>query len=110
MKEMGYDLRRSEGLNFEKGWHIPLQSFVPKVKPTNYYDQTRRGLEYVIPSIQSDLGSEKSMSSHSSDSSDWESDVSMGVAFKELFANMSSISQVEPEEDIEPFDTDPWIQ
>jgi len=50
------------------------------------------------------------MSSHSSDSSDWESDVSMGVAFKELFANMSSISQVEPEEDIEPFDTDPWIQ
>jgi len=44
MKEMGYDLRRSEGLNFEKGRHIPSQPFMPKRKPTNYYDQTRRGL------------------------------------------------------------------
>jgi len=72
MKEMGYDLRRGEGLNFRKGQHIPLQPFIPKGKPANYYDQTRRGLGYVTPSVQSDLESKKSLPSHSSDSSDWE--------------------------------------
>jgi len=34
----------------------------------------------------------------------------VGVAFKKYFVNMTSTSQVEPEEDIEPFDTDPWAQ
>ena len=61
MKEMGYDLRHSEGLNFGKGWRIPLQPFVSKEKPANYYDQTRRGLGYVTPSVQSDLESKKSL-------------------------------------------------
>ena len=40
---------------------------------------------------------------------DWK-DVSVGIAFRKLFANMTSTSQVEREEDIEPFDTDPWAQ
>ena len=65
MKEMGYDLRRSEGLNFGKGQRIPLQPFVPKRKLVDYYDQTRKGLGYVTPSIQSDSESEKSLPSHS---------------------------------------------
>jgi len=110
MNKMGYDLRCDEGLNFRKGRHIPLQLFVPKGKPANCYDQTRRGLRYVTPSIQSDSESEKSPPSHSSDSSDWESDISVGVAFKKNFTNMASTNQVEREEDIEPFDTDPWAQ
>jgi len=58
----------------------------------------------------SDLESEKPLPSHFSSSSGWESDVSMGVAFKKLFINMISTSQVEPEEHIGPFDTDPWAQ
>jgi len=42
MKEMGYDLRRGEGLNFRKGRRIPLNLSYPK-KPANYYDHTRSG-------------------------------------------------------------------
>jgi len=38
MKEIGYDLRRGECVNFEKGRCIPLQPFVPKRKSANYYD------------------------------------------------------------------------
>ena len=110
MKEMGYNLRRGEGLNFRKGRWIPLQPFILKKKSVNYYDQTRRGLGYITPSVQSDSESEKSLPSHSLDSSNWESDVSVGVAFKKLFVNMASTNQVEPEEDIELFDTDPWAQ
>jgi len=106
MKEMGYDLRRGEGLNFRNGWRIPLQPFVPKVKPANFYNQTRRGLGYNISSIYSDSQSEKLLPSHSSDSSDWKSDVSVRVAFKKLFVNVTLISHVEPEENIEPFNTD----
>jgi len=34
----------------------------------------------------------------------------VGVTFKKLFVNITTTSQVEPEEDIEPFDTDPWAQ
>ena len=110
MKETGYDLCCGEGLNFENGRCIPLQSFVPKEKPANYYDQTHRGLGYTTPSIQFDLESEKPLPSHSLDSSDWESNVNVGDAFKKLVVNMRSTIQVESEVDIEPFDTDPWAQ
>jgi len=41
---------------------------------------------------------------------EWESDVSVGVTFKKLFINMTLTSQVELEEDIEPFNIDPWTQ
>jgi len=68
MKEMEYDFRHSEGLNFGKGRRIPLQPSVPKGKPANYYDQTRRGLGYTTPSIRSDSESKKSLPSHFSDS------------------------------------------
>jgi len=110
MKEMGYDLHRSEGLNFGKGRCIPLQPFVLKGKLANYYDQTRRGWGYITPFAQSDSEFEKPLLSHSSDSSGWESDVSVGVTFKKLFITIASTSQVKSEEDIEPFDTDPCTQ
>jgi len=83
MKEMG---RRGEGVNFGRGRRIPLQTFVLKGKPINYYNQTRRGLRYTTPSVQLDLEFEKPLPSHSSYSSGWESNVSMRVAFKKLFA------------------------
>ena len=69
-----------------------------------------QGLGYTTPSVQSDLKSKKPLLSHSSYSSGWESDVSMGVAFKKLFISMISTSKVEVEEDIGPFNTDPWAQ
>jgi len=93
MKEMAYDLRCGEGLNFEKGWHISLQPFVRKRKPANYYDQTRRELGYVTLSIQFESESEESLPSYSSDSSDWESYIRVGADFKNLFANITSISR-----------------
>ena len=93
MKRMGYDLSRGEGLNFEKGWCIPLQP-LPKGS-VNYYDQTHRGLKYTTPSVQSNSESGKPLPSHFLDSSDWESDISVEVVFKKLFANMTSTSQVE---------------
>jgi len=54
MKEIGYDLRRDEDLNFGKGRYIPLQPFIPNGNPANYYNQTRRGLGYITPSVRSD--------------------------------------------------------
>jgi len=67
-------------------------------------------LGYITPSTQSDPEFERPLLSHSSDSSEWKSDVSVRVAFKKLFINMASTSQVEQEEDIEPIDADPWAQ
>ena len=49
MKKMGYDLKHGAGLNFGKGRRGLMQNFVPKGKPANYYDSTRRGLGYVTP-------------------------------------------------------------
>ena len=54
--------------------------------------------------------SDESLSSQSSDSSSWDSHISVGVVFKKLFANMTSISQAEQAKDLEPFDADPWAQ
>ena len=39
-----------------------------------------------------------------------DSDCSVGVVFKKLFANMTSISHMEQDEDMEPFDANPWAQ
>ena len=112
MKRMGYDLSRGEGLNFEKGWCIPLQP-LPKGS-VNYYDQTHRGLGYVTPSITSyrEEESDCSAPSHSSDSSNWESNVSMGAIFKNLSINLTSIYQKEEYQgaEVKPFDSDPWTQ
>ena len=111
---MGYNLRQGDGLNFGKGRRIPLKPFVPKGKPPNYYDRTRRGLGYVTPLEQSE-SEDESISptrSQSSSSSGWESNVSVGLVFKNLSVNMTSASHIEEgeEDQLEPFDCDLWAQ
>jgi len=93
-----------------KGTTHPSTTFSIKRKAGQLLQSDSQGVRvyYSIRSIG--FGSEKPLPSHSLDSSSWESDVSVGVAFKKLFANMTSTSQVKLEEDIEPFDTDPWVQ
>jgi len=110
MNGLGYDLCRGESLNFGKGWRIPLQPFMPKGKPANYYDQTCRGLGYVTPSAQSDSESEKTLPSYSSDSSNWKFDVSMGLSSRSSSPIWHRPVKWNKKEDIELFDTDPWVQ
>jgi len=85
---------------------------MPKGKLTNYYDKTHRGLGYVAPPPPMSFQSEdnKSISSRSASSSEWESDVSTGKIFKNLSVNMTSINQLEPGKAIETFDAEPWAQ
>jgi len=105
MKRMRYNLNHGDGLNFSKERRIPLQPFVPEGKPVNYYDRTREGWN-MPPPPYSESESDESLPSQSSDSSSWDSDISVGVIFEKLFANMTSISQAEQDKDIEPFDVD----
>ena len=63
-----------------------------KGKLANYYDKTRRGLGYVIPPTPLQSEEDKSFPSYSSTSSEGESDVSVGVLFKNLFVNITSIN------------------
>ena len=49
MRKMGYNLQHGKGLNFEKGRRDFLSNFVPRGKPVNYYNNTRRGLGYITP-------------------------------------------------------------
>ena len=110
IREMGYNLQYGKGLNFKKGRHGLLWTFMPKGKPANYYDKTHRGLGYVTPPSPVSFKEDKSFPSYSSTSSEWESDVSVGVLFKDLFVNMTSIDQLEYEEAIEMFDAEPWAK
>ena len=106
---MGYNLQRENGLNFEKGRRDFLRNFVPKGKPANYYDNTRRGLGYVTPPSPTTVQSKnnKPIPSRSASSSVWESDVSVGTMFENLIVNMTSSSQLEP---TEATDVEPWAQ
>jgi len=81
---------------------------VPKGKPANYYGKTHRGLGYVTPLTMLRSEDNESIPSHSASSSEWESDVSIGMLFKNLFVNMTSIDQLEHEEVIKAFDAEPW--
>ena len=86
MKKMGYNLKRGEGLNFGKGRRSLLCNFVPKGKPANYYDNTRRGLGYVTPTSPATVQftDDEPIPSHSASSSEWDSDVSVGMMFENL--------------------------
>ena len=75
---------------------------MPKRKPANYYNQTCRELEHVTPPTKSKSETDKCLPSYSSDSSNWEFG-SLGVVFKNLFANMTSISQVKTLSHSTPF-------
>jgi len=110
MRKMGYNLQRGNGLNFERGQHGLLLTFVPTGKPTNYYYKTHREFGYVTSPALFQSEEDKYLPSHLSISSKWESDVSMGVLFKNLFVNMTSINQLEHEEAIEMFESESWAQ
>jgi len=107
MRKMGYNLQRENDLNFERGRCGILWTFVPKGKPTNYYDKIRWDMGYVTPPAPFQSKGDESLPSHSSISFEWESDVSVGVFFKNFFVNMTSINQLEHEEAIEMFDAEP---
>jgi len=77
-------------------------------KPTNYYDKTHKGLGYLTPPALFQSEKEESLPSHSSIPSEWESDVSVGLLFKKLSVNMTSINQLKYKEGIEMFETEPW--
>ena len=96
MENMGYDLTSGPGLNFAKGRRTLLRSFVPKGKAPDYFHRTRRGLGYVSTPIPSASESEESLyHNHSSSTSSWESDVSVGNIIKDPFVNMVSTSYSE---------------
>jgi len=109
---MGYDLTSGLGLNFGKGRRTLLRSFVPKGKALDYFHRTRRGLGYVSTPILSASESEESLyHNHSSSTSSWESDVSVGDIFKDLSVNMVSTShQKNEDEEIIQSYKDPWIK
>jgi len=111
MENMGYDLIKKSGLNFGKGRRTLFRSFVPKGKAPNYYHKTLRGLGYISTPIPSTSESEESLyHDHSSCTSSWESDVSVGGIFKELSVNMVSTSHPEEEDEMIQSDTDPLIK
>ena len=109
MKKMGYNLKHGKGLNFGKGRRSLSRNFVPRGKPVNYYDDTRRGLGYVTPTPPATVKSEdnRPILSHSASSSEWDSDVSVGMMFENLIVNMTSSSQLEP---AEATDEEPCVQ
>ena len=92
MRKMGYNLQHGKSLNFGKERRGFLRNFVLKGKPTNYYDNTRRGLGYVTPAATVHSKDDKPVPSHSASSSEWESDVSVGTMFENLIVNMTSCS------------------
>ena len=104
---MGYSLQRGNGLNFKKGRHDFLHNSVPKGIPVNYYDKTRRGLGYVTPPSFTSVQPKdnKPIPSRSASSSEWDSDVSVGTMFENLFVNMTLSNHLEPAEAI---DIEPW--
>ena len=81
---------------------------MPKEKSTNYYDKTRRRLGFLTPPAPFQSEEEKPLPSYSSISSEWESNISVGVLFKNLSVNITSINQLEYEEAIKTFETEPW--
>ena len=64
---MGYNLKRGKGLNFGRGRRSLLRNFVPRGKPANYYDNTRRWLRYVTPTppVTVQFKDDKPIPSHS---------------------------------------------
>jgi len=82
---------------------------MPRGKPANYYDNTRKGLGYVTPTPPATFQSkdDKPIPSHFASSSEWNSDVSVGTMFENFTVNMTSSSQLEP---AEATDEEPWAQ
>ena len=102
MERTGYDFTKRSGINFSKGKRALLRSFVPKGKDPDYYNKTRRGLDYVFTLVSSDFESEEEVYHDSSSAiSSWDSDVSISVIFESISVNMVLASHLEDDgEDI----------
>jgi len=95
-----------------------LHSFVPKGKDSDYYDQTRRGLDYVSTPVSSDYESKEEIYYNSSSTtSSWDSNVSIGDIFGSLSVNMVSTNHLEDggedtfkSKEFIQSDYDPWIK
>ncbi|MFG1569962.1 hypothetical protein ACDT16_13845, partial [Staphylococcus aureus] len=113
IKKMGYDLTKCKCLNHGKGRRLPLRLRTPQGKAQDYYHRTGYGLGYITPESTPDLLEEEvQMHSHSSDSSTWDSDNSIGQAFKEVLSvNMASADPpIEEDQLMEFFEDEPWAQ
>ena len=108
---MGYDLIKKVYLNFGQGRRALLQSFIPKRKAPDYYNQTRRELGYMSTPIPSGSESEETLYHvHLSGTSSWELDISVDTLFVGISVNMVSTSPLEDEDKDEEMiqtDTDP---
>src|SRR3954464_11624331 len=107
MERWGYRFEDKEGLNNGKGRRAPLDV----INSRNWQDN--RGLGYSTTPDQSDVDSNPlARYDHSSDTSSFNSDVSVGTLFEPVSVNMVS-AQPEPYDDeIELINTedDPWIR
>lgn len=98
MKHLDYNFKKKPNLNFGNEMRTPLRPFVPKGKDAGYYHETRRGLGCVSTPIQLDSGYEELVCyGHSSDTSSWVPDVSVGTIFEGLFVNMVLTFHLEDE-------------
>src|SRR4051812_47470856 len=107
MEHWGYRFEDMEGLNYGKGHKILLENF-------ELHDKNdHRGLGYSSTPDKSDVDSNPlARYDHSSNTSSFNSDVSVGTLFEPVSVNMVS-AQPEPDDDkIELIDTknDPWIK
>src|SRR3954467_10040233 len=107
MGRWGYRFEDKEGLNYGKGRRAPLEVCSSRGL------KDHRGLGYSFTPDQSDVDSNPlSRYDHSSDTSSFISDISIGTLFEPVSVNMVS-AQPEPDDDeIELIDTkdDPWIR
>src|SRR4051812_22854230 len=107
MERWGYHFKDKEGLNYGKGRKAPLEVFNSR----RWKDH--RGLGYSSTPDQSDMDSNPlARYDHSSNTSSFNSDISVGTLFEPVSVNMAS-ALLEPDDDeIELIDTvdDPWIR
>src|SRR3954464_10337049 len=119
MQRWGYDLEEKPRLNYGKGVRALPLPFVPEGREANYYQEAKRGLGYTSPPLRLSHRPtcvEIVSRDYSSDTSSWESDVSLGGLFEGLSINMVSASPIKYREDMEYDDSlledddDPWIR
>src|SRR4051812_45352020 len=112
-------MEKKPGMNYGKGVRALPLPFVPKGREASYYQETKRGLGYVSPPARpghSPSYVKMTSHDHSSDTSSWESDASIGTLFEGLSINMVSADPLEDLEDMgcdDSFfedDNDPWIR
>jgi len=73
---------------------------VPKGNAPDYYHKTHRGLGYVTTPASSDQESdEANFNGHSSGTSSWDSDSSIGDVFRALSVNMVAVDHLKEDDE-----------